>query len=827
MSRNRLPIVIVTVLALLLSATLATLAAPTTPAIMSFQGYVAVNGVPFNGPGQFKFAIVNNAGTTAYWSNDGTGLSAAPFEPSGSVSLSVSNGVFSVLLGDTTLGMTSLPDSVFASSDRALRVWFDDGAHGFQMLSPDAPLASTAFAFNADRLDGLDADAFALESEVDSLVSAAGYVTMTLADSRYAAGSHAHAGEDIASGTVAEARIDAALARDGEVPGLVAGAGYITKTLADASYAAIAHVHDGADITSGTVGEARIDSLVTRDDEIVPMVLASDGSGSGLDADLLDGLDSTAFASAGHAHDGSDITSGTVAEARIDTLLARDAEIMPTVLAGDGAGSALDADLLDGLNSSAFASVSHAHDDRYYTETELNTDTAAQVHWNNLAAVPAGFADGVDNDSSGDITTVNAGAGLTGGGASGSVTLSADTTYLQRRVSGTCAAGSSVRVINSDGTVTCEVDDVGQPGWTLTGNAASATDHLGTTNNVTLTLVMNNKPVIRIAPDRNASFEVPNIIGGDPANAVTANAAGAFIGGGGTGGLPNQVNYGANFSFLGGGLGNKIESAGGTLVGGTSNLVSGGNGFIGGGEANTIVGNYGTIGGGNINKAGLYATVPGGTANEALGQWSFAAGYKAKANSIGCWVWADSSNLDLACNNADRMLARASGGVYFYTNPNSTTGSYLAAGSGSWTTLSDRRTKANVAAVNPREVLAKLVSIPVSTWNYMSQDASIRHIGPMAQDFYAAFGFGESNTGISVVDADGVALASIQGLYQIVQDEISSRDAQIASLEARLAALEQAQAQPISVAGLLGGTVPVLAIGVIVQRRRASAGASK
>ena len=72
--------------------------------------------------------------------------------------------------------------------------------------------------------------------------------------------------------------------------------------------------------------------------------------------------------------------------------------------------------------------------------------------------------------------------------------------------------------------------------------------------------------------------------------------------------------------------------------------------------------------------------------------------------------------------------------------------------------------------MNAQEVLDKVVSLPLLTYNLKSQDPSIRHIGPMAQDFKAAFGYGGSDTHITSTDADGVALAAIQGLNEKLED---------------------------------------------------------
>mgnify|MGYP003287955331 CR=1 FL=1 len=100
-------------------------------------------------------------------------------------------------------------------------------------------------------------------------------------------------------------------------------------------------------------------------------------------------------------------------------------------------------------------------------------------------------------------------------------------------------------------------------------------------------------------------------------------------------------------------------------------------------------------------------------------------------------------------------------------------------GAGSWSSVSDRNMKANFAAVDTRAILRGVLGLPISTWNYKSQDASVRHIGPMAQDFFSTFKVGEGDKTIATIDPDGVALAAIQGLHA----ELKDRDVKIDGLQ--------------------------------------------
>ena len=121
------------------------------PQLISYEGRVAVGGVNFDSvtagqPGLFKFALVSPDGTQTYWSNDGT--SVAGSEPTAAVALTVTKGLYSVLLGNTAVpfNMNSISAAVFAHPDVRLRVWFSDGTNGSQLLSPDRRIASVAYA---------------------------------------------------------------------------------------------------------------------------------------------------------------------------------------------------------------------------------------------------------------------------------------------------------------------------------------------------------------------------------------------------------------------------------------------------------------------------------------------------------------------------------------------------------------------------------------------------------------------------------------------------------------------------------------------------------
>ena len=267
---------------------------------------------------------------------------------------------------------------------------------------------------------------------------------------------------------------------------------------------------------------------------------------------------------------------------------------------------------------------------------------------------------------------------------------------------------------------------------------------------------------------------IDSFVGGGDLNQIGSAGNGSFIGGGGyafaAGGATtagNQIT--ASDSFVGAGNQNVVAASQAFIGGGAKNAISaaGTYGAIAGGKGNVIAAAYGAAGGGEANLAsGTVSTLPGGYHNIASGVASFAAGYIAEALTAGSFAWSDESSTTVHVRTTvpNEFVARAAGGVYFYSNPALTSGVRLSPGSGAWSSMSDRAMKTGVTPLNDAAVLAKVAALPVSEWSYRSE-RGVRHVGPMAQDFYAAFGVGEDDRHITSIDEDGVALAAIKALH--------------------------------------------------------------
>ena len=265
------------------------------------------------------------------------------------------------------------------------------------------------------------------------------------------------------------------------------------------------------------------------------------------------------------------------------------------------------------------------------------------------------------------------------------------------------------------------------------------------------------------------------------ANTVSTPSAGRTISGGSSHAASGE------FSTVGGGSNHEASDHYTSVGGGTDNIASFPRATVAGGGSNTAGGGGATVGGGRDNSATAdYATIPGGDGNSASAPYSFAAGKNASANHQGAFVWSDTSSGGLASLNANEFAVSAAGGVFFFSNESATTGVELSPGSGAWASASSRALKYDIESVSGEAVLDRVTDLEISRWSYDSQEG-VRHMGPMAEDFHDAFGLGADEEQISNVDADGVALAAIQGLAEHQAEATDQREA----TAERVAELEQ------------------------------------
>jgi hypothetical protein len=324
-------------------------------------------------------------------------------------------------------------------------------------------------------------------------------------------------------------------------------------------------------------------------------------------------------------------------------------------------------------------------------------------------------------------------------------------------------------------------------------------------------------------------------IGGGWDNIISG--PGAFIGGGGYDGNYFAGNFaGGAVSVIGGGLGNTNNGYAATVPGGFYNLANGDYSTVAGGYGNTANGDYSFAAGNqataNHQGSFVWADSQGATFKDtgndeflirAQGGVGINTASPQKDLSVNGEETVDRAGTnsgagpDLYFGNGAEGIGsvRASGyadqsGLNFYTSGNkritilqngdvgigtTNTSHLLTVGNGSpqaycdgttWVNGSDRNSKENFLNLDPREVLAKVSALPITEWQYKVEAGGTKHIGPMAQDFHAAFGLnGADDKHISTVDEGGVALAAIQGLNQKLEQQGKDKDAEIQQLKAK------------------------------------------
>ena len=207
------------------------------------------------------------------------------------------------------------------------------------------------------------------------------------------------------------------------------------------------------------------------------------------------------------------------------------------------------------------------------------------------------------------------------------------------------------------------------------------------------------------------------------------------------------------------------------------------------GYQSQALGSY-SVGMGYTSNADGTGAVAIGYRTTADADYSVAIGQRASTNGhAGAIVLSDGSTTDSTQASANNQFTvRSAGGVRLFTNATMTTGVQVAAGGSSWAVISDRNRKQDFLHVDGEDVLRRLRALPVTTWRYRDEeDRSTFHIGPMAQDWHAAFGFTKDDHTINMSDFDGVNLAAIKALEERTA-QLQAKSAEVTQLRAQVEA---------------------------------------
>jgi hypothetical protein len=728
------------------------------PATFSHQGRLAINGVLVNGNRQFKFLLYHRTGTDpeiteqGIWSNFGDYEEMK--EPEGSVTVAVTNGLYSVVLGDPDM-MEPLPANFALPVDGKLflRIWISGvEGDGFFPLAPDQEITAIPFALSA--LTVAD-NAVTSPKIVDGQV-----MTADIAELAVTAAKIADAAID--GGKIADGSLSGDDLAPGSVQNFHLAAGSVTSDkIADLAVTL-------ADLGNGSVANPKLAANAVTGDKISDGTIAlEDLAANAVNGNrVVDGSLGAADLGTGSVA-GDEIADGTVGPADLAANSVGTLNLAPASITGAkmAAGSIDSSHLLDssvGATDLQPGAVQESALDAAAVTTDKLAEasiTFSKFHPDTIVALAGGVPDG-------GVTTLKL--------ANSAVT--ADKLAAQSVTAAALAPGAVTGL---------DHPTAGQP---------RAMQALATGN-------------VQIGAGFIADVGPP-----------TMEGESLVVGGSHSLDIHRSLVAGNNHTVIGdefmvAGHGHELFGARSLVAGadhtvqGENNLASGRNNAVTASESmaigydNTVLGNRSAaIGSGCRVENNAHHSVVLGLGNIAFAPETCVVGrYNADQEVLGMdAVFTVGDGDEFIRRNT---LAVGTGGTLAIgavteMNGNSImheNGARLTAG-GAWTNSSDRALKENIRAVAAADVLERVAALPVSEWNYKAEDDAVRHIGPMAQDFHAAFQLGDSEKAISTVDASGVALVAIQALKRKSDEQaaaLEARDQVIADLQARLERMER------------------------------------
>lgn len=834
------------------------------PNVIQYQGRVRVDGVDFNGSGSLKFVIHRDGNVWWRSSADGNGDG----EPDTAIVQSVTNGLFTVGLGDTAIpNMAALTfvdptDPQNAGSSTApplLRIWFNDGVSGFSQLSPDQPLSSAPFALFAARIGA----GTVTESQLANGAVTAGKLAAGAVGSAAIAGSSINSSH-LAPGAVTAADLATGLRSSMDAPdgnptnvvrvdraGLVqAGPAGETNTLVQSS--AVLNLWGGVRTVSSLIpidsfGTSRILSgqlsggfraaldggsdvelvgttayVVARDDHTFTIINNTDSNAPVIIAQLQDGVAGVTSLSSPEAVEVVGNFAYVVSRGADNafTIINITSPSLPVV-------SAVRSDGVGGFNDLSSPSDVVVTDNGNTAFVSSEVDDAVTVI--NVANKSNPTLVTVLKDEVGGVTTLNGPRQLLIAGtrlyvrSSEAITIFNISAPATPTLVGTIpnskrsmavvgntlidstsseletwdVTGSipvlrnrvSLRDFFPEGGVAYGVDSMSVDGTNLwaTSFATEGRERVMVFDVTTPAL-----PVLTTISAGMSSYgnyiletfmtQPTRVVGYGGNSAVVLNSTpGAFVNV-----RKASLSTGVSLTTEGNvGIRTSHPLAALHVFGGT--LIEEGGLIVGSGAINAFAESSLAVGRNNIVRADHSAALGEGLllgASDISSGPQVAVGKFNVPSTAGNTIrFAVGNGVSGARTNAFTVTDSGRIGLNGVAAPTHSiehaSGAHLTTG-GVWVNASDRNLKENVEPASNQEVLRKLAQMPIYTWNYKAESPDRLHLGPMAQDFHAAFGLGDDNRTISTVDANGVALSAIQALIE-----------ENRSLKARLEAIEQ------------------------------------